>query len=92
MRRRVRMQVPARRYPMRRVGTLRYARRVNFQLRDATPRWHGSAGTDQFVMTRSNPVRRDKSRPAIPPDALAGRGALYVKHSGGVLVSEEPDG
>jgi len=33
-----------------------------------------------------------KSRPAIPPDLLAGRGALYVKHSGGVLVSEEPDG
>jgi hypothetical protein len=50
------------------------------------------AGTDQFVMTRPNPVRRDKSRPAIPPDPLAGRGALYVKHSGGVLVSEEPDG
>ena len=71
-------------------GRLRYARQANFQLRNGIARWHGSAGTDQFVMTRPNRVRRDKSRPAIPPDPLAGRGALYVKHSG-VLVSEEPD-
>jgi hypothetical protein len=38
------------------------------------------AGTDQFVMTRPNPVRRDKSRPAIPPDPLA-VGARFMSNT-----------
>jgi hypothetical protein len=39
-------QVPARHPPCDGSGHLPFAKRVNFQLRNAIPRWHGSVRTD----------------------------------------------
>src|SRR5262249_59347054 len=63
-------RVPARHLPLGGSGHLRYANRVNFQLRNATPRWHGSVGHD----APQNPVRVVAS-PGRRFRVLGGRGA-----------------
>ena len=53
-------QVPARHPAMRRVGTLTICPAAEFQIKKCNPLL-----ADELVMTRPNPVRRDKSRPPV---------------------------